>query len=108
MKVTPKHQKGGKLDAFFTTYVPVQIQAPNQTSSQQRSSGASQSSEKGKLTEKDFFEMLKDIDGLPNEMNAIVTNLVNTFQLSALTGIDPGDLATTYLQNLYQVKMVLH
>lgn len=105
MKVIPKHQKGGNLDAFFTTYVPVQTQAPNQTSSQQRSSGNSQSSEKGKLTEKDFFDMLKDIDGLPNEMNAIVTNLVNTFQLSALTGIDLGDLATTYLQNLYQVKV---
>lgn len=105
MKVTPKHQKGGNLDAFFTTYVPVQIQAPNQTSSQQRSSGNSQSSEKGKLTEKDFFDMLKDIDGLPNEMSAIVGNLMNTFRLSALTGVDPGDLATTYLSNLYQVKV---
>lgn len=105
MKVTPKHQKGGNLDAFFTTYVPVQIQAPNQTSSQQRSSGNSQSSEKGKLTEKDFFDMLKDIDGLPNEMNAIVGNLMNTFRLSDLTGVDPGDLATTYLSNLYQVKV---
>lgn len=105
MKVTPKHQKGGNLDAFFTTYVPVQIQAPNQTSSQQRSSGNSQSSEKGKLTEKDFFDMLKDIDGLPNEMNAIVGDLMNTFRLSALTGVDPGDLATTYLSNLYQVKV---
>ena len=105
MKVIPKHQKGGNLDAFFTTYVPVQIQAPNQTSSQQRSSGNSQSSEKGKLTEKDFFDMLKDIDGLPNEMNAIVGNLINTFRLSALTGVDPGDLATTYLSNLYQVKV---
>lgn len=105
MKVIPKHQKGGNLDAFFTTYVPVQIQDPNQTSSRQRSSGNSQSSEKGKLTEKDFFDMLKDIDGLPNEMNAIVGNLMNTFRLSALTGVDPGDLATTYLSNLYQVKV---
>lgn len=105
MRVTPKYQKGGNLDAFFTTYVPVQIQAPSQTSSQQRSSGNSQSNEKGKLTEKDFFDMLKDIDGLPNEMNAIVGNLMNTFRLSALTGVDPGDLATTYLSNLYQVKV---
>ena len=104
MKVIPKYQKGGTtFDSFFTTYVPVQVEVPNQITQQQRSSGTPQPSEKGKLTEKDLFEMLKDIDGLPNEMNAIVTNLVNTFQLSALTGIDPGDLATTYLQNLYQV-----
>ena len=103
MKIIPKHQKGGNLDAFFTTYVPIQV--PNQASPQQRPSGNSQSSEKGKLTEKDFFDMLKDIDGLPNEMNAIVGNLMNTFRLSALTGVDPGDLATTYLSNLYQVKL---
>ena len=106
MKVIPKRQKGGSMfDQFFTTYAPIQIEAPSQTTQQQRSSGASQPSEKGKLTEKDFFEMLKDIDGLPNEMSAIVNNLVNTFQLSALTGIDSGDLATTYLQNLYQITV---
>lgn len=105
MRVIPKRQKGGSMfDQFFTTYTPVQVEAPRQTT-QQKSSGTSQSSEKGRLTEKDFFDMLKDIDGLPNEMNAIVGNLMNTFRLSALTGVDPGDLATTYLSNLYQVKV---
>ena len=49
--------------------------------------------------------MLKDIDGLPNEMSAIVSNLMSTFQMSSLTGIDSSDLATTYLQNLYQIKI---
>lgn len=105
MKITPKYQKGGSFDAFFTTYTPVKTEVPRQTS-QRRSSGASSSdSEKGKLTEKDFFDMMKDIDGLPNEMNNIVANLMNTFQLSNLTGVDPGNLATTYLQNLYQIKI---
>lgn len=106
MKVIPKHQKGGSFDAFFTTYVPIKTEASRQTSNSRGSSRTSQSdSEKGKLTEKDFFDMMKDIDGLPNEMNNIVSNLMNTFQLSNLTGIDPGNLATTYLQNLYQIKI---
>lgn len=106
MKIIPKRQKGGSFDAFFTTYMPVQTETPKQTSSSQRSTGSTgQSSEKGKLTEKDFFDMIKDIDGLPNEMNNIVMNLINTFQLSNLTGADPGDLATTYLSNLYQIKI---
>lgn len=106
MRVIPKHQKGGQFDSFFTTYVPIQIEAPRQSSgsSAQGSSGA-QSSEKGRLTEKDFFDMVKDIDGLPNDMNLIVQNLINTFQLSELTGIDPGNLATQYLSNLYQIKV---
>lgn len=105
MRVIPKRQKGGSMfDQFFTTYTPVQVEAPRQTT-QQKSSGTSQSSEKGRLTEKDFFDMLKDIDGLPNEMNAIVSNLMSTFQMSNLTGIDSGDLATMYLQNLFQIKV---
>lgn len=105
MKVTPKYQKGGSFDAFFTTYTPIQTESPRQISESQRSSGNSQSTEKGKLTEKDFFDMIKDIDGLPNEMSNIVSDLMGTFQLSNLTGIDTGDLATTYLQNLYQIKI---
>lgn len=105
MKVIPKYQKGGNFDSFFTTYTQVKTDAPRQTSNSGKSSGASQSTEKGKLTEKDFFDMMKDIDGLPNEMNNIITNLMNTFQLSNLTGVDPGNLATTYLQNLYQIKI---
>lgn len=105
MKVIPKYQKGGNFDSFFTTYTQVKTDAPRQTSNSGKSSGASQSAEKGKLTEKDFFDMMKDIDGLPNEMNSIITNLMNTFQLSNLTGVDPGNLATTYLQNLYQIKI---
>lgn len=107
MKVIPKFQRGGGgFESFFTTYVPVQIQSSNQTSRGGGSNGETKTKkEKGELTEKDFFDMLKDIDGLPNEMDAIVGNLINTFRLSALTGVDTGDLATTYLQNLYQVKV---
>lgn len=105
MKVVPKRQRGGNLDSFFTTYVPVQTKAPSQASSQYKPSQSIQSSEKGKLTEKDFFDMLKDIDGLPNEMSSIVGNLISTFQMSNLTGVDSRDLATQYLQNLYQIKV---
>ena len=104
MKIIPKYQKGGNFDSFFTTYTPIQVESPRQTTSQQ-SSRDSQSNDKGKLTERDFFEMMKEIDGLPNEMSQIASNLVSTFQLSNLTGIDPGNLATMYLQNLYQIKL---
>ena len=106
MKVIPKFQRGGGFESFFTTYMPVQVQSSSQASQSRKSSGETKTKkEKGELTEKDFFDMLKDIDGLPNEMDAIVGNLINTFRLSALTGVDTGDLATTYLQNLYQVKV---
>ena len=107
MKVTPKFQKGGGFEPYFTIYNPIQTESPRQSSQQGRSARGSSSddSEKGKLTEKDFFSMIKEIDGLPNEMMQLVTNLMDTFRLSNLTGIDPGNLATTYLQNLYQVTI---
>lgn len=105
MKVVPKLQKGGGFESFFATYVPVQTQAPQQASSRRSAKSDESDSEKGRLTEKDFFTMLKDIDGLPNEMNAIVSDLLTTFQLSNLTGIDTGSLATSYLSNLYQIRV---
>ena len=49
--------------------------------------------------------MLKEVNGLPNDMNAIVSNLISTFQMSNLTGINTENLATTYLQSLMQIKV---
>lgn len=110
MKIIPKFQRGGGFEALFTTYVPSQVQAPRQAQEQQPTSQSQSTSEeeKGKLTEKDFFNMLKDIDGLPNEMQKIITKLTNTFRLSNLTGIDTGDLATTYLQSLYEIRQAVN
>lgn len=107
MIVTPKFQKGGNFESFFTVYTPIKIDSPRYASQQREASrkGSSDNDEKGKLTEKDFFNMIKDINGLPNEMMYLVNNLTDIFRMSNLTGIDPSNLATTYLQNLYQVKV---
>lgn len=103
MKIIPKFQRGGGFDSFFTTYTPVQIETPRQA---QKSSSGSSSEEKGQLTEKQLFNMIKNIDGLPNEMMQLVNNLTDTFRLSKLTGIGSEDLATTYLQSLLQLKII--
>lgn len=107
MKLIPKFQSGNKFNAYFTTYEPIQISVPQQAS-EKRSAGTSNNNDnstKGRLTEKDLFEMVKDIDGLPNEMQGIVNRLMNSFQMSQLTGVDVNNLATTYLSNLYQIKV---
>ena len=106
MKVIPKYQTGGNIfGSMFTTYTPIQIESPTQVDRQQKSDSTSKSNDSGKFTEKDFFKILKDIKGLPNEVNAIATNLMNTLQISSLTGADPEDLATTYLKNLYSITV---
>lgn len=106
MNVIPKFQQGGGFDAFFTEYRPIETPRRSQEREPRRSSrDKEEDDDKGKLTEKDLFNMIKDIDGLPNEMKTLVTNLMNTFQMSSITGLDVNNLATTYLQNLYQLKI---
>lgn len=108
MKIIPKLQNGKGLESLFTTYVPVQ--APQQTrsakaSQSERSSGQE---DKEKLTEKDFFNMLKGIDGLPNEMQTIVNDLIDTLNINKISGMELSDLSTTYLQSLYKVRQAVN
>lgn len=104
MKIIPKFQGGGGFDSLFTVYNPATQRSRQQQASHVEKSTKSESNEdKGKLTEKDLFTMLKDIKGLPNEMKSIVSNLIDTFSISKMTGVGLEDLSTTYLQSLYKI-----
>lgn len=106
MNIVPKFQQGGGFDSLFTQSTPIQIEVPRRSQQgESRRQSKDDSDEKGKLTEKDLFNMIKEIDGLPNEMRALVNNLMNTFQMSSITGTNINNLATTYLSNLYQLKI---
>ncbi len=118
MNIIPKLQEGGNVTSLFTTYRPVQtpqVQAPQSvklSNSDKESLSIKSSSKdedkedtKGKLTEKDLFDMIKDVDGLPNEMKSIITNLKRTLATESLVGVDTGELANTYLSSLYKLKV---
>ena len=103
----PKYQQGGSFESLFTIYKPIQTETPRRASASSRKSESKEKddSDKGKLTEKDLFSMLKDLDGLPNEMQTLVSSLTNTLRIARVTGQDDiNDLATTYLTNLYKLK----
>lgn len=103
----PKYQQGGGFESLFTIYKPIQTETPRRAPAPSRKSESQEkdNSDKGKLTEKDLFSMLKDLDGLPNEMQTLVANLTNTLRIAKITGQDDiNDLATTYLTNLYKLK----
>lgn len=101
MKIVPKF-KGGGVSSLFSTYTSLPQESRRQ---QVVRSSKEDNSDKKELTEKDFFSMLKDIDGLPNDMRNIVSELMATFQLKNLTGIDIDDLANTYLSSLYKIRV---
>lgn len=102
-----KFQQGGGFESFFTIYNPIQSESPRRASSQSRRSEPKETedSDKGKLTEKDLFSMLKDLDGLPNEMQDLVSSLMTTLRNAQALGVtDLNSLSTTYLANLYKLK----
>lgn len=107
MNIIPKFQQGGGFESLFTTYKPIQTESPRQaTSRRQQSKEDSEDSDKGKLTEKDLFTMLKDIDGLPNEIQALSNELMNTLRMTSIIGTDNlNSIATTYLKSLTKLKI---
>lgn len=113
MKIIPKLITGGN---FFTQYKNISTDTSEDVEERLKkalkasqgdrrySSTKEEAEEKGKLTEKDLFSMLKDIDGLPNDIQVIMTDLMNTFQMSKLMHNDIEDLSITYLSVLDRIK----
>lgn len=112
MHIIPKFQKGGDFSSLFTTYKPTQtpqIQPPSRRQPMYESESSNKSSkedkeDKGKLTEKDIYNMIKDIDGLPNEMKAAINGLKRTMT-SGILSSDLNDLGTTFLNQLYKLRV---
>lgn len=112
MHIIPKFQKGGDFSSLFTTYKPTQtpqIQPPSRRQPMYESESSNKSSkedkeDKGKLTEKDIYNMIKDIGGLPNEMKAAINGLKRTMT-SGILSSDLNDLGTTFLNQLYKLRV---
>lgn len=104
MKAIPKLQQGG-FAGLFANYTPIQSAQPRAEQPQQRVSVPSSKGggNNGKLTEKDLFELMKDVKGLPNDMAALVKNLYEMYTVQVATG-DTQNLAAIYLKNLMQLK----
>lgn len=104
MKAIPKLQQGG-FAGLFANYTPLQGSQPRASQPQVRASAPSSGGRgnDGKLTEKDLFNLMKDVKGLPNDMAALVRNLYEMYTVSVATG-DTQNLAAIYLQNLMQLK----
>lgn len=103
MKVIPKFQDGGFM-SLFTQYTPVQTptEAPQRAS--RSSEEKKEKSDDGKITEKDLLEMVSKIDGLPNDMQNVVNNLQQMFDMQTLGAGSISDLASTYLSNILSLK----
>lgn len=96
----PKMQSGGGIPPF-ATYTPVTVN--NAVSTAASSNDDTSAKEKGGLTDKDLLSLLKDIDGLPNDMNAVVGYL-QRFYTATSGETDPAMLAAQYTRAIQQIK----
>lgn len=105
MKLIPKKQSGGSFLNYFADYAVVKPVASGLEEAQATTTKSS-SGEKGALGEKDYTALLKDIDGLPNEMRYLQQVIGSLFQSSALSGseLDSSILAHEYSQALFEIK----
>lgn len=105
MKLIPKKQKGGSFLSLFADYTPLQVNQPQEQKGSSSNTTKS-TDDKGKLTEKDLFTLLKDVNGLPNEMKQLVSDIQTMYQDVSLFGNDFGssNIANLYAQNIYKLK----
>lgn len=99
MKIIPKLQQGGWIYSVYQAPQGASYTPPSSKTTTTKSS----KSDSGELTEKDFMKMLKDMDGLPYEMQEFASNLSNLFQWTSLTG-DTTDLADLYISQLSKLR----
>lgn len=103
MKIIPKFQQGGSYHHFFNVYRSSQRPpSPRQT---QEGSRNSSDSDKGKLSEKDLFTLLKDTkDFLPSDSDALFASFSNLLRRAQNYGEDSlEDISTLYTSILQQL-----
>lgn len=104
MKIIPKFQQGG-YSSFFTVFKPVQTQGSTATTKPASSTPqTTKSGDDNKITQKQLFDMIKDIDGLDNDMTLIASNLLNAFEMAELTG-NESDISKMYMSSLIKMKI---
>lgn len=104
MKVRFK-QQGGAMAPYvtYTPLVPQQGQQPINVASQQPVQQTK--SDDGKLKDKDLATMLKDIDGLPNDMTQIANSISDLYSLGSSGLLPQQDMMNLYISSLLKVKI---
>lgn len=107
MKVIPKLQDGGYM-SLYTGYTPVEMGKASGRSfspSSLKTQAVSDDDEKGMLTEKDYYQLLSKIDGLPNDTKALVNSLDYIFNTSGMSNSTTrSELAFNYRNALVQIS----
>lgn len=101
------YQQGGNFSSLFVSYKPTQYQSSRpQKVVQKESEPKEDKKDDGKITEKDFLVLLKDINGLPSDMQNTIRQASKLFNNAKLLGeeVDASDLSNAYFKVLLSLK----
>ena len=98
-------QQGGAMPPYisYRPFTPVSSSTPSETTTQSTTTTTKQSSDEG-LKDKDLMTMLKDIDGLPNDMQVVISNLKSMYDLQTIAPSAATGLVSMYLNSLLKSK----
>lgn len=107
MKIIPKLNSGGGMPPF-NYYTPVVLpESTPMSGGEAKASG--EGSTKGQVTDKDLFEMLSKVDGLPKDMESLIGDAMQFYQVQNLYNpqgqINTSRLSNQYLSLLYKLKV---
>ena len=110
MKVIPKIQSGGGMPplTYYTPLTPPTSGTTQNETSREKNTSSDQENTKGEITNKDYLESLKQIDGLPNDMNELMTSVGKYYQIRNLFSngkIDTSTLSSRYISTMNKIKI---
>ena len=100
-----KFQQGGSAIPPLVSYQPIMITNGGASGTASTAGSSKSSEESSDLTDKDLLKMLKDLDGLPNDMQALTKALQN-FYIDQQYSPFPNttNIASRYLQALQMMR----
>lgn len=100
-----KFQQGGSTIPPLVSYQPIMITNDGASGTASTVGSSKSSEESSDLTDKDLLKMLKDLDGLPNDMQAL-TKVLQNFYIDQQYSPFPNttNIASRYLQALQMMR----
>lgn len=100
-----KFQQGGSAIPPLVSYQPIMITNSGASGTTSTVGSSKSSEESSDLTDKDLLKMLKELDGLPNDMQAL-TKVLQNFYIDQQYSPSPNtaNIASRYLQALQMMR----
>ena len=102
-----KFQQGGSAIPPLVSYQPIMITNSGASETANMAGSSKSSEESSDLTDKDLLKMLEELDGLPNDMQAL-TKVLQNFYIDQQYSPSPNtaNIASRYLQALQMMRTI--